>query len=75
MKEENDENCFSDPILSVQNMTTFHFIEELNGCFRVKHILDLCLGFPLVPRVSLHCGKGFKADNLLTLSFKCISRV
>lgn len=75
MKEENDENCFSDPILSVQNMTTFHFIEELNGCFRVKHILDLCLGFPLVPHVSLHCGKGFKADNLLTLSVKCISRV
>lgn len=47
MKEENDENCFSDLILNVQNMTTFRFMEELNGCFRVKHIMYLCLGFPL----------------------------
>ena len=75
MKEENDENCLSDPILRVQNMTTFRFMEELNVCFRVKHIMYLCIGFPLVPHVSLHCGKGFKDDNLLTLSFKCISKV
>lgn len=75
MKEENDENCFTDPILSAQNMITFHFLEKLNGCLRVEHILGLCPGFPLVPHVSLHCGNGFKDYNLLTLSFKCIDKV
>lgn len=75
MNKENDENCFSGAILSAQNMIAFHFLQELNGCFRVKHVLDLCLGFPLVPYVSLHCGNGFKDDGLLTLSFKCISKV